>query len=183
MTESGRLLTVGDAPQVGRGGSTKEFAPVTIPGAPKIRKVVPGTGSAAVLTETEGHMYSWGSYYKTGHGKTSNTNKPELVTALRGIKVVDAAMTESLTLVASSEGRMYTFGSSMVGAENHSSNENKKPVRVKLKGYHVLAVAAASGAFACLAVPRTKGEWGGCACCVVCVLCSPCMCGDRRRRR
>lgn len=74
-------------------------------------QVACGDHHSAALS-ADGRLFTWGrgKYGQLGHGHYNNLSKPKLVTALRGLHIVQVACGGDHTLVITREGVLYSWG-------------------------------------------------------------------------
>jgi len=115
--------------------------------------------SHLVVTTTQGELltYGVGSEGQLGHGVTRDEAVPQIVSAMLGIHVVDAAAGSEATAIWTEDGALYTFGSGCHGQLGHGLGHDNRddeedasgmdykesvPRRVDaLRGEHVTSVA------------------------------------------
>lgn len=81
------------------------------PSHQKIKKICSGLEHLIILT-TNGDLYSFGCGLRgqLGHGDVRNYDKPKLIDALAGIKIIDIACGAFHSVAISSFGDLYSFG-------------------------------------------------------------------------
>jgi alpha-tubulin suppressor-like RCC1 family protein len=77
----------------------------------RVRAIAAGPYTSCAVTDA-GALYTWGENCcgSLGHGDVRDRDRPTLVTALQGIRVVGAALYEGRSLALAADGSVYLFG-------------------------------------------------------------------------
>jgi alpha-tubulin suppressor-like RCC1 family protein len=122
LTRCGRVYSWGagadDVPEHGRGsgrevGKEHQYMPHVIEAlrGKRVRAVAARVYASCVVTDA-GALYTWGTDYcgNLGHGDVGNEDRPKLVRALRGIRMVGASICIGHGLALAADGSVYSFG-------------------------------------------------------------------------
>uniref|UniRef100_A0A6B2L2N0 BTB domain-containing protein n=1 Tax=Arcella intermedia TaxID=1963864 RepID=A0A6B2L2N0_9EUKA len=112
----------------------------------KVVRVAASNHHTAVITK-DGELYTFGKgeYGELGHGSLQSdicVTKPQLVAALKGVQVVEVALSQVHSCVVTSDGELYTFGKGAGGVLGLGNFENQYvPCEVQLQGVTVSSIS------------------------------------------
>jgi alpha-tubulin suppressor-like RCC1 family protein len=135
---------------LGHGDEEIQFTPRVIEALRSVCVCAVDAGCAHNLVlGAGGEVYSFGfdAYGQLGHGSQANQPTPQVIKALKGIKVRAVAAGRLHSLVVSSAGEVYSFGNGTSGRLGHGDEQIQLTPKVieALAGVKVREVAAGAG--------------------------------------
>eukprot|EP00118_Oscarella_pearsei_P022140 m.252836 g.252836 ORF g.252836 m.252836 type:complete len:3992 (+) comp40356_c1_seq2:177-12152(+) len=151
LTDDGNVWSWGDGDfgKLGRGGSEGCNVPMTVDLLCGKMVILLECGAQFSLALTsDGVVYTWGKgdYHRLGHNSDSHIRSPRIVSGLKDIKIVHAAVGALHCLAVSDQGKVYSWGDNDHGQQGSGHAQvNKKPTVVStLEGFKVARVACGS---------------------------------------
>ncbi|TKS74835.1 E3 ubiquitin-protein ligase HERC2 [Collichthys lucidus] len=161
----------GDGGRLGHGDTTYLEEPAMIAafnGKPTGKHVVHiacGSTYSAAIT-ADGELYTWGrgNYGRLGHGSSEDQTTPMLVTALKGLKVVDVACGsgDAQTLSVTENGQVWSWGDGDYGKLGRGGSDGCKTPKLveKLQDLDIVKVCCGSQFSVALTKDGHVYTWG-----------------------
>ncbi|XP_028301238.1 E3 ubiquitin-protein ligase HERC2 isoform X2 [Gouania willdenowi] len=161
----------GDGGRLGHGDTTYLEEPTVIAafngkqsGKHVVHIACGSTYSAAITAE--GELYTWGrgNYGRLGHGSSEDQTTPMLVTALKGLKVVDVACGsgDAQTLAVTENGQVWSWGDGDYGKLGRGGSDGCKTPKLveKLQDLDIVKVCCGSQFSVALTKEGQVYTWG-----------------------
>ncbi|KAA8589723.1 hypothetical protein FQN60_013088 [Etheostoma spectabile] len=161
----------GDGGRLGHGDTTYLEEPTMIAafngkqtGKHVVHIACGSTYSAAITAE--GELYTWGrgNYGRLGHGSSEDQTTPMLVTALKGLKVVDVACGsgDAQTLSVTENGQVWSWGDGDYGKLGRGGSDGCKTPKLveKLQDLDIVKVCCGSQFSVALTKDGQVYTWG-----------------------
>ncbi|KAB5583793.1 hypothetical protein PHYPO_G00099730 [Pangasianodon hypophthalmus] len=157
----------GDGGRLGHGDTTYLEEPTMIAafsGKHVVHIACGSTYSAAITTD--GALYTWGrgNYGRLGHGSSEDQTTPMLVTALKGLKVIDVACGsgDAQTLAVTENGQVWSWGDGDYGKLGRGGSDGCKSPKLveKLQDLDIVKVCCGSQFSVSLTKDGQVYTWG-----------------------
>ncbi|XP_054644739.1 E3 ubiquitin-protein ligase HERC2 isoform X2 [Dunckerocampus dactyliophorus] len=161
----------GDGGRLGHGDTTYLEEPTMVAafngkqaGKQVVHIACGSTYSAAVTAD--GELYTWGrgNYGRLGHGSSEDQTTPVLVTALKGLKVVDVACGsgDAQTLAVTENGQVWSWGDGDYGKLGRGGSDGCKTPKLveKLQDLDIVKVCCGSQFSLALTKDGQVYTWG-----------------------
>ncbi|CAG01384.1 unnamed protein product, partial [Tetraodon nigroviridis] len=161
----------GDGGRLGHGDTTYLEEPTMIAafngkqaGKHVVHIACGSTYSAAITVD--GELYTWGrgNYGRLGHGSSEDQTTPMLVTALKGLKVVDVACGsgDAQTLAVTENGQVWSWGDGDYGKLGRGGSDGCKTPKLveKLQDLDIVKVCCGSQFSVALTKDGQVYTWG-----------------------
>ncbi|XP_045543165.1 E3 ubiquitin-protein ligase HERC2 isoform X2 [Salmo salar] len=145
----------GDGGRLGHGDTTYLEEPAVITAftgkqtGKNVVQVACGSTYSAAIT-ADGELYTWGrgNYGRLGHGSSEDQHVPMLVTALKGLKVLDVACGsgDAQTLAVTENGQVWSWGDGDYGKLGRGGSDGCKTPKLveKLQDLDIVKVCCGS---------------------------------------
>ncbi|MCI4375021.1 hypothetical protein PGIGA_G00104220 [Pangasianodon gigas] len=157
----------GDGGRLGHGDTTYLEEPTMIAafsGKHVVHIACGSTYSAAITAD--GALYTWGrgNYGRLGHGSSEDQTTPMLVTALKGLKVIDVACGsgDAQTLAVTENGQVWSWGDGDYGKLGRGGSDGCKSPKLveKLQDLDIVKVCCGSQFSVALTKDGQVYTWG-----------------------
>ncbi|TWW57508.1 E3 ubiquitin-protein ligase HERC2 [Takifugu flavidus] len=161
----------GDGGRLGHGDATYLEEPTMIAAfngkqaGKHVVHIACGSTYSAVIT-IDGELYTWGrgNYGRLGHGSSEDQTTPMLVTALKGLKVVDVACGsgDAQTLAVTENGQVWSWGDGDYGKLGRGGSDGCKTPKLveKLQDLDIVKVCCGSQFSVALTKDGQVYTWG-----------------------
>ncbi|XP_014251481.1 E3 ubiquitin-protein ligase HERC2 isoform X1 [Cimex lectularius] len=158
---------VGDGGRLGHGDIKTRQEPVIIQAllSHTIVKIACGSSYSAAVTD-KGELFTWGrgNYGRLGHGSSEDVAVPTIVSALKGLHIVDIACGsgDAQTLAVTEAGLVYSWGDGDYGKLGRGGSDGSKlPKLVEtLQGVHITRVFCGNQFSLALTANGELYSWG-----------------------
>nr|XP_057930109.1 E3 ubiquitin-protein ligase HERC2 isoform X3 [Doryrhamphus excisus] len=161
----------GDGGRLGHGDTTYLEEPTMVAAfngkqaGKQVVHVACGSTYSAAIT-ADGELYTWGrgNYGRLGHGSSEDQTTPVLVTALKGLKVVDVACGsgDAQTLAVTENGQVWSWGDGDYGKLGRGGSDGCKTPKLveKLQDLDIVKVCCGSQFSLALTKDGQVYTWG-----------------------
>ncbi|XP_016124312.1 E3 ubiquitin-protein ligase HERC2-like [Sinocyclocheilus grahami] len=161
----------GDGGRLGHGDATYLEEPTMIavfsgrPAGKQVIHIACGSTYSAAIT-ADGELYTWGrgNYGRLGHGSSEDQTTPLLVSALKGIKVIDVACGsgDAQTLAVTENGQVWSWGDGDYGKLGRGGSDGCKTPKLveKLQDWDIVKVCCGSQFSVALTKDGQVYTWG-----------------------
>uniref|UniRef100_A0A3Q3VWY8 E3 ubiquitin-protein ligase HERC2 n=1 Tax=Mola mola TaxID=94237 RepID=A0A3Q3VWY8_MOLML len=161
----------GDGGRLGHGDTTYLEEPAMIAAfngkqaGKHVVQIACGSTYSAAIT-ADGELYTWGrgNYGRLGHGSSEDQTTPMLVTALKGLKVVDVACGsgDAQTLAVTENGQVWSWGDGDYGKLGRGGSDGCKTPKLveKLQDLDIVKVCCGSQFSLALTKDGQVYTWG-----------------------
>uniref|UniRef100_A0AAY4E4M2 E3 ubiquitin-protein ligase HERC2 n=1 Tax=Denticeps clupeoides TaxID=299321 RepID=A0AAY4E4M2_9TELE len=173
LSASGEVFSwgCGDGGRLGHADTMSVEEPTVIaafvgrPNGKHVTHIACGSTYSAAITG-DGELYTWGrgNYGRLGHGSSEDHTSPTLVTALKGLKVVDVACGsgDAQTLAVTENGQVWSWGDGDYGKLGRGGSDGCKTPKLveKLQDLDIVKVCCGSQFSVALTKDGQVYTWG-----------------------
>ncbi|CAH1402584.1 unnamed protein product [Nezara viridula] len=169
LTSEGEVYSwgMGDGGRLGHGDTKSRSEPHLIQAlaSHRVTRISSGSSYSAAVTE-RGELYTWGrgNYGRLGHGSSEDVSLPTLVSALKGLHIVDVACGsgDAQTLAVTDLGSVYSWGDGDYGKLGRGGSDGSKLPKLveRLQGIHVVRVFCGNQFSLALTTSGELYSWG-----------------------